>query len=239
MFNNRIKTFVFAFFALAIPSLAMAIDPGTYKLGNHPDGNAAPPFYGLRLDKLYDVAGDSNDLFTFDFDNAQSTMFLDYDGTDIRIHGVAFGGLDTGSVHDPDNSGLWDIDFTYKDVSGAPGDDDLIAGGGPHTGTITALFNSVGGPISSGDEFDLTEKTNGAGLAFRFGDEDDDNGHRGFDGLSGWGWLKVDGDHTPSQDWLFTATKLPVPEPGTYLMLGTMLMLGAYAGRRRRCQDNA
>jgi hypothetical protein len=40
------------FFALA--SISQAVSYGSYTLDNHPDGNQAPPAYGLRLDGLLD-----------------------------------------------------------------------------------------------------------------------------------------------------------------------------------------
>ena len=46
------------------------------------------------------------------------------------------------------------------------------------------------------------------GFTFRFGDEDDDLGHRDHDGISGWGWLvhpDPDSGYVLTSDWLFTA----------------------------------
>ncbi|MGK7897958.1 MAG: Ig-like domain-containing protein, partial [Xenococcus sp. (in: cyanobacteria)] len=66
----------------------------TYQLHNHPDGNAASPFYGLRLDGL--LTGNADDIVTFDFENAQSDMRIAIQNNQIRIFGVAYGGADIG-----------------------------------------------------------------------------------------------------------------------------------------------
>ena len=83
----------------------------TYLLSNHPSGSAAPT-YGLRLDNLQDNDQD----FTFSIDHSDAEIFLTYDdvANTINIAGMAFGGLDTGSGYDADNSGLFEIDFTYQ-----------------------------------------------------------------------------------------------------------------------------
>ena len=44
-------------------------------LGNHPDGNAAPPHYGLRIDNLFGGV----DPFTFDFECVGCDVKLVYD----------------------------------------------------------------------------------------------------------------------------------------------------------------
>lgn len=56
--------------------------------------------------------------------------------------------------------------------------------------------------------FDLSPKANGSGITFRFGDEDNDRGHRGARTDSGWGWLMLgdERDHA-TRDWLFTVCK--------------------------------
>jgi hypothetical protein len=198
---------------------------GTYALSNHPDAILADPGYGLRLDELFDLT-DGRDRFTFDFDHALSAMFMDYDGDSIRIYGTAFGGLDIGDIHDPANSSEVSIDFTYNNVVGVPGDDDIwvLEPDTPNTGTITWL--------ETGEVIDLFDKANDDGWTFRFGDEDDDLGHRGFDGLSGWGWLE---HHEPGfgndgqMDWIFTGEL--VPGPGALALLGLGILV---PGRRRR-----
>ncbi len=193
---------------------------GTYRLHNHPAGNAAPPFYGLRLDGL--VGGDADDTFTFDFDHPQSDMTMVVDGSTIQIAGVAFGGLDIGNAYDPALSGVWQVEFTYENVMNASGDDDLLVDAphaGTNTGTITQLFGA-------GETFDLTDVADSSGMSFRLGNEDDDGGHRGFAGISGWGWTIHSGasHHIKASDWLFTA-ELTVP-PGCYMNTGTVLANG-------------
>ena len=88
-----------------------------YKLHSHPDGAAASPYYGLRLDGL--LSGNDRDIYTFDFDAAGASVFLDYDDTadTIHIYGTAYGGKDVGqSYEDPT---FWEIDFTYSNVTTA------------------------------------------------------------------------------------------------------------------------
>lgn len=201
------------------------VEIGRYVLGNHPDGNQQPPLYGFRLDELVDVTS-GKDVFTFDFDDVQSAMFLDYDGSTIRISGQAFGGRDVGGSYANDQFlGVYDIDFTYSvGVQFAPGDDDLIvdeSGVGQNTGFIS-------GP--AGQNIPLVDSAQD-GITFRFGDEDNDAGHRGHPGISGWGWVAHSGlPHIPASDWLFTATFL-IPTPATG-MLGIAGL--AFAGQRRR-----
>lgn len=205
-----------------------AIAPGDYTLRNHPDGQQNPPPYGLRLDELINVTG-GNDVFTFDFDHASSAMNLSLSGTTAHIYGSVFGGRDSGNAFDPAWSTLWTVDFTYQNVVPVPGDDDLHVTGtpngmGPASGTITGTIGS------SAYEFQLRPKADGSGLMLRLGDENDDLGHRGYDGISGWGWLQhlevapvgsTDWRSGQFSDWLFVV----VPEPGTWLGASLLLLL--------------
>ncbi len=178
---------------------------GRYRLMNHPDGNRADPLYGLRIDELFDVTS-GNDVFTFSFDREDGAeMFLDFDGDTIRIHGTAVGGLDIGDSYDPAYTSTVLIDFTYTNIELAADDDDLkVNEPSENTGTIIWLATS--------DVFDLSDKADNTGCTFRFGNEDDDAGHRGLDGLSGWGWLDVAGQaRGHAQDWLFKAISLCEP----------------------------
>ncbi|MGE0302370.1 MAG: MYXO-CTERM sorting domain-containing protein [Phycisphaerales bacterium] len=177
----------------------------------------------MRLDEMVNVTS-GHDIFTFDFDHPASFMTLEYTGSTITISGFAFGGRDSGTGYFADQFlGLYTINFVYNvGVGLAAGDDDLEV--------VAPSFSNVGsivGPGGSGVNSVLSDKDQG-GFTFRFGDEDNDLGHRGFDGLSGWGWLMVDGRHVANMDWIFTAE---VPAPGA----AGVLALGALAlGRRRR-----
>ncbi|MEM6663195.1 MAG: SdrD B-like domain-containing protein [Pseudomonadota bacterium] len=171
-------------------------EPCTFKLLNHPDGAEAAPFYGLRLDNVFDTG-----VYTFDFEAEGAAMFVTVDGSTIHIYGTAVGGRDIGSSYE--STSLFQIDFTYDMVEQAFGDNDLVvtaAKQGDGTGTISQL-DADGNVV---DTKTLTDKAGDNPFSFRFGDTDDDQGHRGFDGKSGWGWLLVDGqDPAGAQDWLF------------------------------------
>ncbi len=208
--------------AFAPVASAEVIVPGIYRLHDHPDGAIAPPPYGLRLVELYDVTA-GNDNFTFDFDHADSEMFLTFTGTEITISGVSMGGRDTGAAWAADAYlGLYSFSFTYSiGVSGVPGDDDIyVVANMDNTGTVTT-------PL--GDTLDLLDKSNGS-FSFRLGDESDDAGHRGFAGISGWGWLTYPAGAAPmGTDWIFTAEL--VPAPSALALLGAA---GLFRSRRRR-----
>ncbi|MEL7473774.1 MAG: hypothetical protein AAGK04_10695, partial [Planctomycetota bacterium] len=118
--------------------------------------------------------------------------------------------------------------FTYDTgLAQAPGDDDLLVSGvpmGSNTGSITT-------PL--GDAIGLWDKPKNDSFAFRLGDKNDDSGHRGFEGVSGWGWLNH-GDpnaHVKSSDWIFTLSPTPVPAPATAVLAGLGGLL--LASRRR------
>ena len=203
-------------------SAGLIIEPGTYRLQDHPDGALVPPLYGLRLDELIDLNPGQPDRFTFSFDEPGAEMWLTLgEDTSIHIFGTVYGGRDIGpGWEDP---GFWEVDFTYAMSKGADPDDDIIVNpGDQNMGTITRLMDNM--------TFDLFDFEGGNPYTFRLGDEDDDLGHRGFPGISGWGWINH-GDpdiHTPVADWLFTLT---VPAPPAAVLLGVALLAGP---RRRR-----
>lgn len=215
---------VYSLFAVSFASAA-TIDAGLYQLGNHPDGNAVPPPYGMRLDELVDVTG-GHDIFTFDFEHASSNMSLVYDnvGDTITISGTSYGGRDIGGAYAADAyQGVYTVSFLYDvSVSQVPGDDDIqVTANQQNFGTITLPDGTT--------VKDLSDIFMG-GYSFRLGDEDDDLGHRGFPGISGWGWMDVDGVHVANMDWLFTATYIPEPATAMMLLIGGSLV----AARRRR-----
>ncbi len=212
---------------------AAVIAPGSYRLSNHPDGNQAPPYYGLRLDELFNLTS-NHDVFTFDFNRAGTAMYLDYNGSSIHIYGRAFGGRDTGSGYSSTNSGFWDIDFTYATVVPVPGDDDLwvTPPQTPNTGSIRYNTSTSVNPVqnatfAAAGAIPLYDYPGSFPYTFRLGDENNDLGHRGFSGISGWGWLnhRVSNTHVSASDWLFTMN--PVPLPGGVLLAALGLFSGA------------
>jgi len=218
----------------ATTASAVSVGNGTYVLYNHPDGNAAPPPYGLRLDGLFD--GNPNTIVTFDFEADGAKMYMTVDVTPgdktistVRIFGTALGGVDVGTTHyDPK---LYNIDFTYVKVEKAVGDDDLISKGKYSTGTL--------GSVLPGTVYNLGSAQGDNSFAFRLGDESSDAGHRGHAGVSGWGWInhvEAPGDpanaaHLYDSDWLFVAKPVPTP---TAFAGGAVALLGLMAIRRRR-----
>jgi hypothetical protein len=216
------------------PAGGVILDPGLYRLHNHTDGDVRPPLYGLRLDELFNPTPD-HDLFTFSFDDDGADVLLEL-GDDMSIHitGTVFGGLDVGDTYDPALSGLWDINFTYDTSEPADGDDDIVVNPpqDPNTGTITPLF----GP-DAGIPIDLFDYAGMNTFTFRLGDEDDDLGHRGHDGISGWGWLNHGAPdvHVTASDWLFILDPDPVPGPPAVVVL----LIGLAAGGGRRSREGA
>lgn len=225
--NTRLSLFVLALVAmLGVSAQAMSIPNGSYTLGSHPDGNQSPPPYGLRLDGLLGV---NSEEYTFNFSDAASAMTMTISDSvnfagkkTVVISGTSFGGEDVGAAYNADLSGLWQIDFTYDNVM-ANGDMSELwtdaADSGNNTGKITALFDATGGEagrLSNGDMFDLEDFAGSHDFTFKLA-----FGHRGFPGISGWGWL----NHAPagqnsgpmqhiySSDWLFTAERIPPPPP--------------------------
>ena len=217
-----------AAFAIAGLAHGAVIQTGTYRLGNHPAANQNPPPYGIRWDELADVTS-SNDVFSIGFEGAGTNMKMTFDGSSLHIFGTGFGGRDVGSAYANDQFlGFYQVDFTFSvGVGLAPGDDDLIvtAATGSNTGTIVLPDLTVV------NIFDKATPDTGTGTTFRFGDEDNDLGHRGFAGLSGWGWLEIAGAVNPNatRDFLFTATLVPTPGSAAILAL-----FGVTTIRRRR-----
>ena len=212
--------------AVAPVTAAAPIDPGMlYELHNHPDGNQAEPFYGLRLDGLM---GDVREEWTFDFDHddSQMTMLWDEVAGTLDISGVSFGGEDKGWKYHPATAALWQIDFRYTNVIDTGAELRVPEQNGPFgSGTITNL--------SSQDVFQLIDV--GPETTFFLGE-----GHGSFDGVSGWGWLNHSGapgglaEHVYSSDWLFTVgAPIEVPEPSAGMLIGTGLLLGCIATRKR------
>lgn len=205
---------------------AALIQQGFYQLHDHPDANQDPPPYGIRWDGL----DGSSDVFTMSFDHPSSDVILFYDGANIVISGEAWGGRDVGGSYANDAYlGLHQVNFVYSiGVSGVPSDDDVYVNAptGSNFGTIT-MPNALGTKS-------LYDKNGGPPVGtFRLGDEDNDLGHRGYAGISGWGWFEIDGEENGARtrDFLFTAEFIGVPAPATALVAAPVAALGL---RRRR-----
>ncbi len=207
---------------------AAVIDPGIYVLLNHPA--AAPVPCGLRLDELYNVNPSLQDIFLFDFEHPSSLVTMTVTASTIRISGDAFGGfwqLATGFVAGP-YRGTYTLDFLFDlGMQTAPGDDDYI---------INSANNANHGTIRTplGQTISLWDERGGEAFSFRLGNEDNDQGHRGFPGISGWGWLNHGSNpaqHFVVSDWLFaTGPAIPAPGAAVTLLAGAALL----AARRRR-----
>lgn len=202
--------------ALATPALATPLADGTYMLLDHPDGNAAPPLYGLRLDGLTD--GDADTIHVFSFDAALgANVQMSIDGDEIHIFGTVFG----GEIDDHAFAGggsLWDLDFTYSDAA--------ISG-------MTHVAHTGGGLITErgGDSYKLGAFAGSHDYAFKLA-----MGHRGVDdAFSGFGWLNHSGarEHLASSDWLFRVGPQVVPEASglAFAALGIVGLI--WAGRPR------
>lgn len=232
MFRQLGSRFAVAMAGTALVMVASAradVPPGLYRLHSHPQGGIDPPPYGARFDELYDATS-GHDNFTLDFDGPGSTVFMDVTASTIRIFGQSFGGRDVGDVYADDlYRGIYTFDFLYAvGVGLVPGDDDLWVDGpnNANTGFIT-------GPGGLGTR-NLVDERN-MGFSLRVGDENDDLGHRGVPGISGWGWLSYVNPggppiHIAEIDWLFTA--ILVPSPGAAAAFAVCGLLAP--GRRRR-----
>ena len=208
---------------------ALPLEEGSYTLNNHPAGNAATPYYGLRLDGL--IGGSSNEV-TFDFDDVAhgSLMKMHYTDGNIHIYGNAWGGVDGGSSYVSPK--LWAIDFTYNTGVAVNGMGVKVSG------PDYSNFGTIGDGTTT---YGLTDYSGSHDYNFKL-----DYDHRGVSGLSGWGWVNyydlgtdpADSHHEGASDWLFTATKDPTPAPEpNVLALMAIGLLGIGVMRRRGLVD--
>ena len=165
---------------VAYPAPKNIGDPGRYQLTDA-GGNAAPPTYGLRLDGL---CGDYPTIYTFTFEAPGTAMFLDYDGeSEVRIHGVAYGGVDIGDEWDSELQGFVEIDFTFADVQ--------VQNGELVTFSEEASCGTIDVPFAN-KTVKLFGKANSDGLVWSF------------DGVDSNGWVQYEtGKPGCCQDFIF------------------------------------
>lgn len=219
----------------------------TYRLSDHPDGGAAPPTYGLRLDNLF---GDGATT-TFTFGTSEGVFLTVMDAIQpstesagsymINISGVVFGGVDTGSGYDETRAGFgtYALDFTYS-VNVAPSGTGWIVNptSAANLGTLSAI-DVVGDEADF--SFDLFESTGMNHFKFLQDEHRLDTDHHGHADhpeadhgyFVGRGWLAFGPDQNSpdTQDFLFIGTLVPLPGPG---LLGAAGLLSLVVVRRRR-----
>lgn len=243
-----------ALFGLLLPGMAFG-SIHTYQLSDHPDGNALPPSYGLRLDNLFKAVGNQfygntanalAGITTFSFDATGAGMFAEVDTSNdtLRIFGTAVGGIAPGSTYTHEFT--IDLDFTYQLTAGAlagfnQNSPNLAINAGSNfvnaVGTLDVTSSSIAGFVDYLNQqnqlnpmFELSAKADGNNY-FNFKDKLLRGGNHGT-GIEGEGWLLVDGQMYGTQDWLFTSQL--VPEPTAVSIWAGFAMLGGLLIRRRR-----
>ena len=157
-------------------------DLGCWNLKNSPHGNAASPYYGLRLDGLF---GDYPNVYTFSWEHPGAGGTICYDGAGtLTISGVAYGGLDVGSDWDDDVQGFLTVDFVYTNVE-CKGDGLVVKKSGGGNGYGTATWEATGETIP------LFAKHNSSDVYATFDDGD----------FEGW-MMFENGSPGCCQDWI-------------------------------------
>lgn len=217
--RNMMSLCAFASVCVCTASLQASVI-ATYALHDHPDGNANPPSYGLRMDGLF---GGGVTTFSMDhFGDTTLQVFEEGGLFSIIIQGTLFGGETDGAGGYLDGK-AYDVYFEYtQGVSGtATGWDVQGASLASNTGSLTE---------QGGSPTDLFTITDSDDNSFIF----QHDGHRlaGDDSTAvGRGWLTTNSNGAPiggTQDWLFTAEMIPAPGGAV------LFALVAGFGRRRR-----
>lgn len=205
-----------------------------FQLMDHPDSNAAPPGYGLRLDNLFGgLSGASGGVTTFSFD-ATNDVYLSVtdSGSDITINvfGTVFGGEDAGSSYGF-GEGAYDLSFTFQFNVAEDGTGWVVApSSSGNQGTLVSQGNS---DVPAGESFHFYDFS---GNSFLFLQDDHRlSGHsernQGFWVGRGWNTYDSSGAETSgTQDWLFMGTPIPSPMAAGLGLVG----LGGVMGARRR-----
>lgn len=225
-------TAVFAVGILAGSPEATASNTVRFDLSNHPDGSAAPPFYGLRLDDP-----DTSDTETFNFNGPGGTGAstvsgeLDLDTGLLTVSGEAEHNQ-TGNIYgimasiQLDDIGTLDVNELFNPSMGVS---DLLTGN-----TLSlSLFDVGNGPYSGPSNWEgFMDPSFTLGVNHRL-----DNTDSEYPALTGEGWLAPAGkpwDHVDYQDWLFILENpvVPVPPAAGLIAVG---IVGV--GLRRRMQS--
>lgn len=216
-------------------SAASASTVQVFQLFDHPDGNAAPPTYGLRLDNLF---GSGTGTTHFSFNTAEGVFLTvsDMGGMlSINIAGRVFGGVDTGSGYDASQSGYFDLNFNYTVDVQASGTGWVVPT--QSTSNNGSLVGVAGDAFSDGLSFNLFEKVL-MGADFKFLQDEHRLGGHPEAGQGYWvgrGWLTTNrnGEGTgDTMDFLFIGKPVPTPAAAG---LGLIGLAGVASRRRRTC----
>ncbi|MFI4896475.1 MAG: PEP-CTERM sorting domain-containing protein [Phycisphaerales bacterium JB059] len=200
-----------------------------FLIQDHPNGGLVDPTYALRLDGAY---GLNEVTFSANVYNNLNMVISEDDMTGqifIDIAGTLHGGEDTGAGWDSPFD--IEVDFRYEANVVTTADGWAVDGfSALNNGTITRLDTME--TVTWYALEDASGANGPAGRTFTFGAD----GWRLDGDDSSWvgrGWLTTNSDGSPishgSQDWIFTAIKVPAPSGLALLAMGA---LGA--ARRRR-----
>ncbi len=190
-----IKRLTFALGALliftALPALAA---PVTYVFGDHPDAalfqsDPSSP-YGLRVDDAAPPGNGPTFSVGTNLGGLGGPVTLTWDPADL-----AAGATISGTLERNDDGTFWTTTYTLGGLA--------AAGSGGFTATTgTGSVDEIGGLLRT---IALSGELNN-GITFEF----DNDGHRlpASDGWVGRGWMLPGGT---TDDWLVTATLVPVP----------------------------
>ncbi|MEC9373384.1 MAG: hypothetical protein VYC34_06040 [Planctomycetota bacterium] len=219
--------------AAIVSAAGAAAGTMVFQLEDHPDGNVAPPGYGLRMDSIFHPGA----VTTFSFSHPQSNVTLTANDDNpsaitLTIAGVVFGGEKSGGGYGF-GEGLYEIEFSYVVGVNTQGTGWNV--GMPNVannGFIRSLGNS---DVPAGTTVNFFDAGNDV---FRFIQDDHRlENHPAFSNQDFWvgrGWhtMSERGDDAEGQqDWLFIGTLIPSPGAASLAGLG---LLGVAGVRRRR-----
>ncbi|MEQ8318019.1 MAG: hypothetical protein RIE77_00945 [Phycisphaerales bacterium] len=219
-------------FALAGAAMADPVVLFQSALGDHPDGHARPPGYGLRLDNMFEGFGaGGTTTFSFEENGARVVMkILDTTGDGnadaINISGKVYGGQDSGSGY-AFGEGMFRLDFTLAMGVNTESNGWTAESFASNSGVMTAMAGN--GDLLEGTTFNFYQQSDA--MAKDFAILTDQHRFPGFAGHVGRGWVTFNSDGSNSrgtQDFLFIT--IPLPGSAGLAMAG----LGLVAVRRRR-----